>query len=87
MPRDAEQPEFEFESHLPAGQQWFTLHWLAAHWGLTTQHLINLCDEGAFNVGNIAPVNHALHPDKTRATTRIPRGSVVAYLNARKKDL
>ncbi len=85
MPRDLAQPELDFDYHLPAGQQWFPIHKLAGYWGLTPQHIIDLVNEGRFTFDNAGPVNFSGDPGKTRATTRIPRACVIAFLKANKQ--
>ncbi len=78
------QPDLDFETVLPPGQQWFTIHKLAEYWGLSTQHIINLVQEGRFTFNNVGPVNFSGAPTKTRATTRIPRACIIAFLKANK---
>ncbi len=87
MPAANQQPELDFESGLPAGREWFQVWWLARHWHCTTQHVINLVDEGAFTVGGIAPIDIARKHEKTRSTTRIPRGAVIAFQKSRMKSV
>ena len=81
-----QQTELAFESHLPAGRQWFTVWELAGYWGFTPQHVIDLCNEGRFTFGVIGPVNFAGDNNKSaRAATRIPRECVLAFLKANKQ--
>ena len=63
----------------------FTIQELADHWQLTPQHIINLVSEGRFTHDNIGPVDFSSRSGKTRATTRIPRACVLAFLKANKQ--
>ena len=76
--------EPDFDGHLPAGRQMFTIKELADYWQLTPQHIINLVNEGRFNHGQAGPVDFSGTPGRTRATTRIPRACVLAFLQANK---
>ena len=82
----AENPpiDLDFDGHLPAGRQMFTIKELADSWQLTPQHIINLVNEGRFTHGHVGPVDFSGAPGKTRATTRIPRACVLAFLQANK---
>ena len=73
-------PDLDFNYHLPKGQMWFTVRQVAHYWGVSEQHVINLVNEGRFTHPNFGPVNLAGVPGKTRATARIPRASLVAFL-------
>ena len=84
MSPDPETPELDFECHLPAGQQWFTVWQLARHWEVSVQHVIDLVSEGRFTHDHVGPVDFSSEPGKTRATTRIPRACILAFLQANK---
>ena len=77
-------PALDFECHLPEGQMWFTVNQVAHHWGISVQHVIDLINEGRFSYDNIGPVDLSSEPGKTRATTRIPRACLVAFLQSSK---
>ena len=84
MPHETKPPEMDFAGHLPAGEQWFTVNQIARHWGVSVQHVIDLVSEGRFTHDNIGPVDLSSQPGKTRATTRIPRACLLAFLRAHK---
>ncbi len=72
-------PEFNFEEDLPAGVESFSLHWLAKRWKVSVQHVFNLVESGEI------PVAVDLRNLKSsKACIRVPRKSVVAFLNKRK---
>lgn len=75
------QPEFDFDAGLPAGRQSFGAWELAGYWAVSVQHVINLVEAGEFGD---APVDLATKPGKSRATRRIPRAAVLAFLHRRK---
>ena len=77
-------PEMDFERHLPPGQQWFTVGQVAKHWGVSVQHVVDLVSEGRFTFDRVGPVDFSSVPGKTRATTRIPRACLLAFLRANK---
>lgn len=74
------QPEFDidFGDELP---DWdgFPLFWLAKRWHTTTQHLFNLIDTKQIK----CPVD-LRNKASSRAMIRVPRKSVIAFLNSRK---
>ena len=82
MPTYLPPPEMDFERHLPAGQQWFSVWKLARHWDVSVQHVVDLINEGRFTHDEIGPVDLSCKPGKTRATTRIPRACVIAFLKS-----
>ena len=84
MSRELQPPGMDFGSHLPTGQQWFTVSQVAKHWGVSVQHVIDLVSEGRFTHDNIGPVNLSSQPGKTRATTRIHRACLPAFLRSLK---
>ena len=86
MPNQPKTPGIEFECHLPGEQMWFSARQVARHLGISVQHVVDLINEGRFTFANAGPVNLAGTPGKTRATLRIPRGCLVAFLEASKKD-
>ena len=79
-------PALDFECHLPAGQMWFTANQVARHLGVSVQHIGDLASEGRFTFANVGPVDLAGKPGKTRATMRIPRACLVAFLQASKQN-
>ena len=82
----AQEQEFLFEYGLPAGRSMFTLKELAGWWKISVDQLYLLAEAGEFNVPGIAPINFALHPKESRATRRIPRAGIVAFLKRRQQQ-
>lgn len=74
------QPEFDFDHELPAGKEWFSIRWLARHWGKSVQHIINLVDSGEIKTAVDMRGKHA-----KRSDTNIPRKAVVDFLERRTK--
>lgn len=80
-PKWEEHPEFNFEHDLPAGVESFALHWLAKRWKCSVRHLFKLVESGEFKVAiDLRGLN------SSKACIRLPRQSVVDFLN-RRKDL
>jgi hypothetical protein len=72
-----QQAEFDFEHNLPAGMETFTVRFLAAWFGTSDQHWLNLIDSGDLQAVDLARV-------PSRSMMRVPRAALVAYLNGRK---
>ena len=69
------QPEFDFQHHLPAGMESFTLTWLSVWFRTSIQHWINLIDSGAIKATNLKS------PHASKTMYRIPRAELIAFLN------
>ena|ERR1017187_3299066 len=70
--------DIDFNVELPPWD-FFPVFCLAEKWHVTTQHVINLIESGELEVG-VDLRNKA----SSRAVIRVPRKSVVRFLNARK---
>ena len=69
------QPEFDYTHHLPAGMESFTVRYLAAFFGTSHRHWINLVDSGAIKATNLKS------PHASKTMYRIPRAELIAFLN------
>ena len=74
-------PEFDFQHHLPAGMESFTVRWLAMWFDTSIQHWINLVDSGALKAANLNS------PNASRSMLRIPRAELITFLNRRTNSL
>jgi hypothetical protein len=74
------QPEFDFDHELPAGKEWFSIRWLARHWGKSPRHISNLVESG-----EIAVATDMRGKGAKRSCMNIPRKAVVDFLNRRTK--
>jgi hypothetical protein len=71
---------FDFEHQLPEGKEFFTVRQLATLWGVSLNHVSNLIDSGELEVSvDLRGLK------STKALLRVPRKSVVAFLNRRKR--
>jgi hypothetical protein len=75
-----EHAEFDFGDHLPAGVDSFALHWIAGRFGGTVRHWFNLAEKGVFGTGIV----DLRSPGSSKAMLRIPRASLVKFLNSRR---
>ena len=71
------QPEFDYTHHLPAGMESFTVRYLAAFFGTSHRHWINLVDLGELKALDLS------RPGASKAMMRIPRAELTRYLNSR----
>ena len=76
-PAPKAQPEFDFQHHLPAGQESFTVRWLARFFSTSHRHWINLVDCGALKATNLSS------PNASKTMLRIPRAELISFLNRR----
>jgi len=76
----ADQTGFDPEGSLPAGKEWFSIRWLARHWGRSCQHVANLVESGEIKTTVDLRGKHA-----KRSDTNIHRKEVVGFLNRRKR--
>jgi len=72
---------FDPEHSLPAGKEWFSIRWLARHWGRSARHIGNLVDSGEIKVTVDLRGKHS-----RRADLNIPRQAVVDFLGRRKNN-
>ena len=72
--------EFDFDRDLPSGVESFSLHWIANRFGGSVQHWFNLAVNDAFGKGIV----DLRTPGSSKAMLRIPRQSLVAFLNSRR---
>lgn len=80
MPKPAHnptEPELDFEHHLPAGMESFTVRWLAAWFNCSAQHWINLIDTGALKAADLRG------PSASKSMLRVPRAELIRYLNSK----
>lgn len=68
-------PEFDFQHHLPAGMESFTIPWLAMWFKTSMQHWINLIDSGALKATDLRS------PNASKTMYRVPRAELIAFLN------
>lgn len=68
-------PEFDFQHHLPAGMESFSVPWLALWFKTSMQHWINLIDSGALKATDLRS------PGATKTMYRVPRAELIAFLN------
>lgn len=74
-----DEPEFDFEHGLPPGREFFRLPELACLWRCHPTHIQRLIDSGEL------PISVDLRgPGASKSMQRVPRASVVAFLNRRK---
>lgn len=73
-------PDFDFEHELPKGVESFSLHWLSKRFGGTTGHWFNLAEKRAFGRALV----DLRTPGSSKAMLRIPRASLVGFLNSRR---
>ena len=71
------QPEFDFQHHLPAGMESFTLTWLSVWFRTSIQHWINLIECGAIKAVDLRS------PGTSKSMLRVPRSALITYLNAK----
>jgi hypothetical protein len=76
-----EHPEFDFEHDLPFGVESFAVHWLAARWKCSVNHVTNLVLAGEFGKDAAVDLRGA---QSSKAMIRIRRAAVVEFLNRRK---
>jgi hypothetical protein len=76
-----DQPDFNFSHSRPEGKEWFSIRWLARHWGKSLQHVTNLVDSG-----EIRTAVDMRGKGARRSDTNIPRVAVLAFLHNRKKQ-
>ena len=81
MSLTAQQPEFDFDHSLPAGKEWFSVRWLARHWGKSVQHIINLIDSGEIKESVDMRGKKAKRSDRI-----VVRAAVIDFLNKRRKS-
>lgn len=74
-PDSPDNPEFDFQHHLPAGMESFNVRWLARWFGTSHQHWINLVERGALRATDLRS------PGASKAMMRIPRAELISYLN------
>jgi hypothetical protein len=74
------QRDFDFENNLPTGVESFSLHWIARRFGGTVTHWFNRATKGAFGNGIV----DLRTPGSSKAMLRIPRRSLVKFLNSRR---
>ena len=78
MTTPALQPEFDFEHELPAGKEWFSVRWLARHWGVSERTITRLIEEGSLRKQiDLAP------GESKHALIRVARAALVKFLNKR----
>jgi hypothetical protein len=70
--------DIDFDDELPRWE-FFPVYWLAKRWHATSQHVFNLIESGELEVG-VDLRNKA----SSRTMIRVPRKSVVRFLNKRK---
>lgn len=75
-----DQSGFDPEHTLPAGKEWFSIRWLARHWGRSRQHVVNLVESGEIKTSIDLRGKHA-----KRCDTNIHRSAVADFLNRRKR--
>lgn len=73
------QGEFDFDNELPPGREFFPVRELAALWRCTIKHVHNLIDSG-----ELETTVNLKHPNAKKSMRRVPRKSVVDFLNRRK---
>jgi len=78
MSHDPYEPELDFQNHLPAGMETFTIRFLSLWFRSSKQHWINLIESG-----HIAAVDLST-PGKSKSMMRVPRASLVKFLNDKK---
>ncbi len=71
------QPEFDYQNHLPQGQEIFSVRELAIWFRTSIQHWLNLIDSGEIKALDLSS------PTASRFMTRIPRAEIVRFLNSR----
>ena len=76
-PASPEEPEFDFQHHLPAGMESFNVRWLARWFGTSHQHWINLIECGAIRATDLRS------PGTSKSMHRVPRATLITYLNAK----
>ena len=76
-PATPEEPEFDFQHHLPAGMESFNVRWLARWFGTSHQHWINLIECGAIKAVDLRS------PGTSKSMLRVPRSALITYLNAK----
>jgi hypothetical protein len=69
----------DFDRRLPTGKEWFSVRWLARHWGKSVQHVINLIESG-----EITESVDFRGKAATRADRQVHRAEVVAFLERRR---
>lgn len=75
------QGELDFDHHLPAGVEAFTVRFLASWFRTSPRHWINLVEEGHLTAVDLRT------PGASKSFLRIPRASLVAYLNKKQTAL
>lgn len=76
-PASPEEPEFDFQHHLPSGMESFGVRWLARWFGTSHQHWINLIESGAIRATDLRS------PGASKSMLRVPRAALITYLNAK----
>jgi hypothetical protein len=76
-PASPAEPELDFEHHLPAGMESFTVRFLAAWFNTSAQHWINLIYQGAIKAADLRG------PAASKSMLRVPRAELIRYLNSR----
>jgi hypothetical protein len=71
--------DIDFDAELPANRNFFPVWELAKSWHCSVQHIINLVESGELKV----PVD-LKGKSATKTMIRVPRASVVEFLNRRK---
>jgi hypothetical protein len=81
MTRRSHQEEFDldFDAELPPKMEFFPVWFLGKLWHCSAQHVINLVDSGELKV----PVD-LKGKAASKTMIRVPRASVVEFLNRRK---
>jgi excisionase family DNA binding protein len=69
----------DFDLALPKGVAFLTIRQLAVSLGVSRQHVMNLIEKGDLEAGADVSVTGS-----TRSSLRIPRASVIRFLNSRR---